>query len=80
MELTAADLPECYPAVYGKTSHRIVIVTLTVAIVLLCGVVFVLIRYPFSWLAGNAAVGPNLPYSSPSTPASENRENPFSIQ
>ncbi|VEN63266.1 unnamed protein product [Callosobruchus maculatus] len=82
MELSSADLPECYPAEYGKKSHRIVIVTLTVAIVLLCGVVFVLIRYPFSWLAGNTTVGPNLPYRSPSTPVSEpeHRENPFSIQ
>nr|CAI5868749.1 unnamed protein product [Callosobruchus analis] len=80
MELSAADLPECYPAEYGKKSHRIVIVLLTVTIVLLCGVVFVLIRYPFSWLTGNTALGPNLPYSSPSTTASEHRENAFSIQ
>ncbi|CAH1961042.1 unnamed protein product [Acanthoscelides obtectus] len=77
--LSSTDLPECFPHVYGKKSHRILIVMLLVTIVMLFGVIFVLIRYPFSWLAANRAVGPNSPYSPPSTPVSVSN-NPFTIQ
>ncbi|XP_066156036.1 UDP-glucuronosyltransferase 1A8-like [Euwallacea fornicatus] len=72
MELTHSDLQECFPDIYGKSSHRITIIILMSAVIFLMGVIFYLIRYPKTWL-GNRRVGisPNSPYSA--APQEEDR-------
>ncbi|XP_018569441.1 toll-like receptor 3 [Anoplophora glabripennis] len=66
LDLKEKDLPDCYPAVYGKKSHRILIIILVSAVLVLIGLIFYLIRYPTSWL-GNKHIGPNSPYNLAST-------------
>lgn len=62
MELGEDDLAECYPATYGKKSHRAVIGGMSIAIVLLCFIIFFIVRYPSTWLGQNRPIGPNSPY------------------
>ncbi|XP_066262655.1 chondroadherin-like [Euwallacea similis] len=64
MELTHLDLQECFPDIYGKSSHKLTIIILMFAVIFLMGIIFYLIRYPKSWL-GDKQIGisPNSPYS-----------------
>lgn len=64
VELTPADLQDCYPEIYGKSAHKVTIIILMCAVICLMGLVFYLIRYPGSWLdMTHIRVGPNSPYS-----------------
>ncbi|CAG9860499.1 unnamed protein product [Phyllotreta striolata] len=68
LDLEPSDLKDCFPAIYGKKSHRALIVVLAVACVTLCGLIFYLLRYPVNGFAGRHRIGPNSPYvSAPTT-------------
>ncbi|KAJ8969621.1 hypothetical protein NQ314_001666 [Rhamnusium bicolor] len=67
IDLKENDLVECHPEIYGKKSHRILIVILVSTVIVLCGLIFYLMKYPQSWLGTNHVVGPNSPYNLAST-------------
>ncbi|KAJ8974653.1 hypothetical protein NQ317_019890 [Molorchus minor] len=63
MDIKERDLTECFPEIYGKKSHRILIIILSSSLIVLIGLIFYLIRYPASWLVTKGIVGPNSPYN-----------------
>uniref|UniRef100_A0A6P7H794 Platelet glycoprotein V-like n=1 Tax=Diabrotica virgifera virgifera TaxID=50390 RepID=A0A6P7H794_DIAVI len=67
LQLEHSDLKDCYPAIYGKKSHRLLIVILSLGIVVLCGLIFFLLRYPVSSFSRSHRIGPNSPYNLAST-------------
>ncbi|KAL1492116.1 hypothetical protein ABEB36_012606 [Hypothenemus hampei] len=74
LDLTEADWTECYPHIYGKTSHKITIVVLMGAVIFLTGLIFYLIKYPKFWVSPQDLginIGPNSPYSE--APQEDNR-------
>ncbi|CAH1183247.1 unnamed protein product [Phaedon cochleariae] len=62
LQLKHEDLPECFPEIYGKWSHRVLIVGLTCGIIVLCGLIFYLLRYPIN-LKTSTGLSPSSPYS-----------------
>ncbi|CAG9769427.1 unnamed protein product [Ceutorhynchus assimilis] len=63
-DLTHFDLPDCFPDIYGKTSHRVTIIILMATVIFLMGLIFYLIRYPKAWVnPRHIGIGPNSPYS-----------------
>ncbi|XP_060524514.1 chondroadherin-like [Cylas formicarius] len=64
MDLNQLDLQQCYPEIYGKPSHRILIVVLMAVIILLIGFIFYLVKYPKTWLKPNRiGISPYSPYN-----------------
>ncbi|KAF7272776.1 hypothetical protein GWI33_014485 [Rhynchophorus ferrugineus] len=64
LSLQEKDLIQCYPAIYGKSSHRVVIALLMIVIVFLIGLIFYLVKYPRSWLdPKHIGISPQSPYS-----------------
>ncbi|XP_050293478.1 carboxypeptidase N subunit 2-like [Anthonomus grandis grandis] len=64
LKITHLDVPDCFPEIYGKMSHRITIVILMTTVIFLIGLIFYLIRYPKSWISPERiGLGPNSPYS-----------------
>ncbi|CAH1108744.1 unnamed protein product [Psylliodes chrysocephalus] len=63
LDIEPSDLLECFPAIYGKKSHRVLIVVLSLSCVVLCGLIFYLLRYPINGIANKHKIGPNSPYS-----------------
>ncbi|KAJ8922016.1 hypothetical protein NQ315_008655 [Exocentrus adspersus] len=63
LDLKEKDMPDCYPAIYGKKSHRILIIVLVSAVLVLIGLIFYLLRYPVNWLGSKNPIGPNSPYN-----------------
>ncbi|KAG5874054.1 hypothetical protein JTB14_034630 [Gonioctena quinquepunctata] len=68
LDLHHSDLKECFPGEYGKRSHRVLIAALAIAVIVLCGIIFYLLKYPMSCQAQiNHIVGPQSPYRPAST-------------
>ncbi|XP_030767799.1 carboxypeptidase N subunit 2-like [Sitophilus oryzae] len=63
LELKDEDLVHCHPEIYGKHSHKVLIVGLMGVIIVLAAFILFLIRYP-GWLnPRRIGVGPESPYS-----------------
>lgn len=71
LELQPSDVKECYPAIFGKKSHRVLIVVLSIAVVVLCGLILYLLRYPIKGLSSKHRISPNSPYGLTSTEEQE---------
>ncbi|KAJ8942235.1 hypothetical protein NQ318_003082 [Aromia moschata] len=63
LDIKEKDLTDCFPEIYGKKSHRILIIILASTLIVLIGLIFYLIKYPGSWLGNKHIVGPNSPYN-----------------
>jgi hypothetical protein len=69
-DIVDEDVPSCYPQKYGKKSHRVLIATLILLVLILSSLVAYLIYYTPNWYGKRSrGVGPQSPYSA--TPTQE---------